>query len=306
VIVYPLPEYVGLAQAIVAGTVLQHGRTSERTFPDGETYLRIEDDVRGKTVVVLGGTIDDRATLGIYDRACALVKYGAERLVLAIPYFGYGTMERASLPGEVVKAKTRARLLSSIPLASHGNVVLLLDLHSDGIPHYFEGNTTARHLHAHQEMLAVIQRLGGKDFVLGATDAGRAKLVQKYANELGVDPAFIIKRRKGDRQTVVEAMGADVGGRRVVMYDDLIRTGSSLISAAKAYRAAGAEDVCAVATHGVFSKDALANILDEGAVSRLVCTDSHPRTSGLNSTGFEVTSIAGLFRSAILDESNLP
>src|SRR5687768_3319963 len=125
-----------LAPLLPAATI---GQVDRESFPDGERYLRLATDPAGQDVALVGGTVSDADTLEIYDLACALAKYGARRLTLVIPYFGYSTMERATRPGEVVVAKTRARLLSSIPAAPAGVRVLLLDLHSAGIPYYFEG-----------------------------------------------------------------------------------------------------------------------------------------------------------------------
>jgi ribose-phosphate pyrophosphokinase len=93
------------------------GKVEVKDFPDGERYQRIVSDISDKDVILVAGTISDQDTLELYDLACALVKYGARSLDLVIPYFGYSTMERSVKRGEVVTAKTRARLLSSIPWA---------------------------------------------------------------------------------------------------------------------------------------------------------------------------------------------
>lgn len=92
------------------------GEVEVRRFPDGERYQRIVTPIRDRDVVLVGGTASDTDTLELYDLACSLSKYGAESLTLVIPYYGYSTMERAIRSGEVVTAKTRARLLSAIPL----------------------------------------------------------------------------------------------------------------------------------------------------------------------------------------------
>jgi ribose-phosphate pyrophosphokinase len=204
-------------------------------------------------------------------------------------------MERTVNQGEVVVAKTRARLFSSIPPAGLGNRVVLLDLHSDGIPHYFSGDVHPVHLSARSLLLDEIRRVGGNGFVLGATDAGRAKWVESIANDLGVEGAFIFKRRHRDGTTEAAAMNADVDGRKVVIYDDMIRTGGSLIGAARAYLEAGATSTAAVATHGVFPGDALAKLEGSGLLTHIVCTDSHPRAHQLAADmRLEVVSIAGL------------
>ena len=96
------------------------GEVERKTFPDGERYQRIATDVMGMHAVIVGGTISDTDTLELYDMACAIAKYGARRLTIVIPYFGYSTMERSTKHGEVVTAKTRARLLSAIPWCPDG------------------------------------------------------------------------------------------------------------------------------------------------------------------------------------------
>src|SRR5687767_3586923 len=115
--------------AAAAGAEAERGELEEDFFPDGERYLRIRTSVDGRDVAIVGGTVSDGDTLEIYDLACAVVKYGARSLTMVVPYFGYSTMERASKSGEVVTAKTRARLFSAIPPGEKPNRVILVDLH---------------------------------------------------------------------------------------------------------------------------------------------------------------------------------
>src|SRR5262249_45008458 len=114
-----------------------------QNFPDGEEYLRFAMEDRfgllGQDVVLVAATDNDTSIHEVYRLGCTAVLYGARSLLLVIPYFGYSTMERAVRPGEVVAAKTIARQLSAIPRAAEGTRVLLMDLHSAGIVHYFEG-----------------------------------------------------------------------------------------------------------------------------------------------------------------------
>ncbi|MFH2007079.1 MAG: ribose-phosphate diphosphokinase [bacterium] len=276
-LVFSTEMYGYLAEAMCRTSGLEAGPLERQKFPDGERYLRILTDVAGRDVVVVGGTISDADTLEIFDLACGLIQYGAHTLTLVVPYFGYATMDRAALAGEVVTAKTRARLISSIPTAGSGNRIVLLDLHTEGIQHYFSGLIRPVHLQARALVLEAARRLGGDDFVMACTDAGRAKWVEYLANELGVTASFVFKRRVSGDQTEVTAVSAQVKDRNVVIYDDMIRTGGSLIGAAQAYLDAGAQRVSAIATHGLFCGDSLARIRDSGLLSQLLTTDSHPR-----------------------------
>jgi ribose-phosphate pyrophosphokinase len=285
-------DYLGAAIADTAGW--QAGAIERRTFPDGERYLRIATECADRDVVLVGGTVGEADTLEVYDLGCGLVTAGAYRLTLVIPFFGYSTMERAVRPGEIVTAKTRARLLSSIPTASRGTQVFLLDLHVASIAHYFEGGIRPVHVYGKSVVVAAARRLGGDEFVLACTDAGRAKWVESLANDLGVEAAFVFKRRVSATQTDVTGVSAQVAGRRVVIYDDMIRTGGSLIGAARAYRDAGASSIDAIATHGLFPGDSLAKLRATGLFGRIVVTDSHPRAVALRGPDLDVDSIAGV------------
>jgi ribose-phosphate pyrophosphokinase len=296
-LVFSTLAYEYLGHSIAAGAGWQYGEVVRKTFPDGEQYHRIETDPADRDVVLVGGTTDDAATLELYDLAYGLATAGAYRLRLVMPFYGYSTMERSVRPGEVVKAKTRARLLSSIPAASRGTQVFLLDLHVDAIAHYFEGAIRTVHVYGKRLVTAAAQRLAGDDFVLACTDAGRAKWVESLANDLGVPAAFVFKRRTSGDETQVTGVSAQVAGKRVVIYDDMIRTGGSLLEAAAAYRDAGAVAIDAVATHGLFPGDSLAKIEAGGLLGSIVVTDSHPRAVALAGTrpGFlQVESVAGL------------
>jgi ribose-phosphate pyrophosphokinase len=293
-LVFSIAAYDYLGVAIAAAGGWEYGKIYREQFPDGEHYCRIDTDPADRDVILVGGTIDDAATLALYDLACGLVNNGAYRLSLVIPYFGYSTMERSTRDGEIVTAKTRARLLSSIPLASRGTQVFLLDLHVASIAHYFEGGIRPIHVYAKELITGEARRLGNADFVLACTDAGRAKWVESLANDLGVDAAFVYKRRVSGSETHVTGVSAQVAGKRVVIYDDMIRTGGSLITAAQAYRDAGAASIDAIATHGLFPGDSLARIQATGLFGQVATTDSHPRAMALSSSFLHVTSTAKL------------
>jgi ribose-phosphate pyrophosphokinase len=303
-IVFSTQEYDYLGRSVAARTGWENGAVARRTFPDGEHYTRIDTDPTDRDVVLIGGTTSDTTTLELYDLACALVTGGAYRLRMVIPFFGYSTMERQVRFGEVVKAKTRARLLSSIPMASRGTQVFLLDLHVGAIAHYFEGGIRPIHVYGKSLVTAAARRLGGHDFVLACTDAGRAKWVESLANDLDVAAAFVYKRRHDDA-TEVTGVSAQVHGKRVVIYDDMIRTGGSLINAAIAYRDAGAIGIDAVATHGILPGNSVDRLRSSGQFGRIVVTDSHPRAHALRSAFVEVDSIADLLVEHLRDHSEV-
>ncbi len=300
-LLFTIPSYAYMEPLFLAAGDFERGEIERKNFPDGERYLRIVTELWGRDVVLLGGTPTDVDWLEVFDLACGIARGGAKSLVIVMPYFGYSTMERAVKSGEVVVAKTRARLLSSIPAPEGGTRVFLFDLHTDGIEFYLDDRVLTRHVYGAPIVTKKIQeRMGDKTFVLGACDAGRAKWVQSLARDLHVEPAFVYKRRDATTGgTSVTGINADVRGREVVVYDDMIRTGSSLIQAARSYLAAGATKVHAIASHLVLPGDALDRIRATGVFASIMGTDSHPGSQQLAGVPGAITPIAPLLVKAL-------
>lgn len=293
-ILFHITDYGYLAEKVLKCGDFEEGQVEVNHFSDGERYQRILTDVENREVVILGGTVNDEATLELFDLASSVVSCGANSLRMVVPYFGHSTMERSVLPGEVVTAKTRARLLSAIPRSNKGNKIYLFDLHTEGIPHYFEHHLYPVHVYCKSIVMEAAREYGGDNFVLASTDAGRAKWVESLANDMGVNAAFVLKRRiKGD-QTEVSAINADVEGKDVVIYDDMIRSGGSIINAAKTYKDAGANKIYVITTHGIFVGNGLQKLKDCGLIEKVICTDTHKNVNALNDEFLEIRSIAEL------------
>ena len=287
-------DYAYLANKMFDCGNFENGEVEVNFFSDEERYQRIITPVEDRNVVIVGGTINDQATLELFDLASSIVSCGANSLSLVVPYYGYSTMERSVLPGEIVTAKTRARLLSSIPRSNKGNKIYLFDLHTEGIPHYFEGHLYPIHVYCKDIVIKAAKEYAGEDFVMASTDSGRAKWVESLANDAGVSAAFILKRRiKGD-QTEVTAVNADVEGKKVVIYDDMIRSGGSIINASKTYKEAGASDIYVITTHGLFINNGLEKLKSSGLIKKVICTDTHKNTTKIQDDFLEVRSIASL------------
>lgn len=287
-------SYTYMKKQMLDSGSFDDGLLESRSFPDGERYHRILSEADGRDTVLIGGTIDDRETIELFDLACALVQEGAVSLTIAIPYFGYSTMERAVKPGEIVKAKTRALLFSSVPRTSRGNRIVLMDLHTEGLPHYFEGGIHPVHLYCKSIIMETARELGGTDFILASTDAGRAKWVESLANDLNVSAAFVYKRRLSGSETQISGINAEVKGKHVIIYDDMIRTGGSLIEAAKAYRAAGAAKVSVITTHGIFAGNAVEKLQNSKVIDKVVSTDTHPNAVASQNDFLRVKTVAKL------------
>ncbi|NIG52793.1 ribose-phosphate pyrophosphokinase [Chitinophaga sp. Cy-1792] len=293
-IIFATQHYQYLKERLLAISVPQweNGELDIRDFPDGEHYHRILSNVRNREVVLLGGTIDDKETLELYDLASGCIQLGASAITIVIPYFGYSTMERSVKYGEIVKAKTRAVLFSSLPTTAQGTQIVLIDLHVDGITHYFESGVRPTHLYGKEIVKeAAMELVDGSPFVLASTDAGRAKWVESLANDLHVPAAFVFKRRLSGEETAITAISADVQDKTVIIYDDMIRTGGSLIHAAEAYKQAGANDIYVITTHGIFAGNGFQRIKNTGIIKKIICTDTHPNALSIQDPMLEVRSV---------------
>ncbi len=300
-LLFAIESYSYMKARFLAASDYEEGLVERKTFPDGERYLRIATDPWARDVVLLGGTPTDPDWLELYDLGCAISRAGARSLSIVMPYFGYSTMERATRPGEVVTARTRARLISSIPPCEAGSRVFLFDLHTDGIEFYFGDGHVTHHLYGAPLITSAIRHvMADRKFVLGATDAGRAKWVQSLARDLHVEPAFVYKKRDAVTGTIaLTGINADVRGQEVVVYDDMIRTGSSLIQAGAAYKEAGASKVHAIASHLVLPGASLDKLLSSGVFETLSGSDSHPGSQKVEGRGGHVVPVASLMIRAL-------
>ena len=301
-LLFSIASYAYLEPEFLAAGVFDRGEVERKAFPDGERYLRVVDETRGRDVVLLGGTPTDPDWLELYDLGCAISRAGARSLSIVMPYFGYATMERAVLRGEVVTAKTRARLISAIPPCEGGTRIVLFDLHTDGIEFYFGDSHVTHHIYGAPIITGAVRALmADRPYVLGATDAGRAKWVESLARTLHVEPAFVYKHRDSSSGALaVTGINADVRGKEVVMYDDMIRTGSSLVQAGRAYLAAGATKVHAIASHLVLPGASLEKVQASGVLASVSGTNSHPGSLKLAASApGSVISVASLLVGAL-------
>ncbi len=302
ILVFSTQKYAYFREAFVEKeNKFEKGKLEHKIFPDGESYYRILSKLQSKEAVLIGGTVSEQDTMELYDIASGLVDEGIKKLTIIIPFYGYSTMERTVKSGEIVTAKTRARLLSAIPQSYSGNRIIMVDLHVSGLQYYFERGVHTVHLYAKPLILEAARKLGGKDFVLASADAGRAKWVESLAFDLGVDAAFVYKRRSSGSDTEITGINADVRGKKVVLYDDMIRTGGSLVNAAKVYKEAGAEQIFVVATHGVFPNGSVKRLEESKLIEKIIVTDTHPnaREAAQKTDFIEISSISYLLIQAV-------
>jgi ribose-phosphate pyrophosphokinase len=277
-----------------------------KEFGDGERYLRLEVADRlgliGRDVIIVGSTATDADFVEVCRLATAAAKYGARQLIFVIPFFGYSTMERAVLPGEIVTAKINARQLSQLPSGDRRNCFLMLDLHTAGLLHYFEGECLRFELYGEPVLTRAVEELNLSNFMFGSADLSRPKWVESFAKKFGTSLAFVRKSRSFETTQVHEVIGG-VKRKNVIIYDDMTRSFHSLDDAAEAYLNEGAEAVWSILSHLAFSNEKVAEVLTASSIKRIIGTNSHPMSQlpcFLNHPKITVVDVSPLFVDAIV------
>jgi ribose-phosphate pyrophosphokinase len=234
--------------------------------------VRYEQSVRGKDVFILqtatNNVNEDLMELFLMCQAARLSF--AKNIHVVMPFFPYARQDRVSEWREPISAKLIAHLLEEAG-AEH---MITLNLHSDQIQGFFSIPVDA--LEARTIFAKCIQAKGLKDIVVVSPDAGGAKRAKKFADMIGADLAIIHKTRPEHQKTEVLELVGNIEGRTCILFDDMIDTAGSLVSAKQALIEAGAnKDVYAIATHPIFSGNAIDN-LKKAKFAEVIVTDSIP------------------------------
>ncbi|KAJ3434811.1 ribose-phosphate pyrophosphokinase [Anaeramoeba flamelloides] len=273
---------------------------------DGMQYHRVhfnKSPILGNTIVFVASTADDKDFLELLRVGMAVSNFGAKKCIFVIPYFGYSTMERAVKYGEIVTAKCNCQLLSSIPNNTTGNLFLMLDLHAPSICHYFEGPCVREELYADQVLLQGIIALNvNKDLIMfGSADLGKTRRVSSYAKYFNTTIALIRKTRNMEETQTREVIG-DVKGKHVIIYDDMTRSGKSLVNACNVYLEYGAISVSAALSHLALNNDQTAETLINSKIEKIITTNSHPMSQHpiiQKSDKFKILDVSSVFADKI-------
>jgi ribose-phosphate pyrophosphokinase len=239
-------------------------------FGDGEIRAKINENIRGVDVFIIQSTnppAENLMELLILNDTC--FRASAERITDVIPYYGYARQDRKDQPRVPITAKLAAKLVE----VSGANRVLTMDLHSAQIQGFFD--IQADNLFAAPVLLDYIKDKEIKNLTIVSPDVGSVKMGRAFAKRLNAELAIVDKRRSEKDKTQVMNVIGDVSGRNVVILDDMISSGSTLLLAAKELERRGAASVMACATHPVLSGDACANIM-KSSLSEVIVTNTLP------------------------------
>jgi ribose-phosphate pyrophosphokinase len=287
-----------LAERIADKLGLTLGEVELKTFANGETYVRYDDSIRGSDAFIIQSgnppVNDHLVELLIMIQAAKLAS--AKRITAVVPWYPYSRQDKKSRPREPITA----RLVADFLEAAGVDRVLTMDLHAGQIQGFF--NVPVDHMTA-LPLFATFYRdkgLYGDKVVAVSPDPGRAKMARRFGQMLEADLAIMNKvRPEHDTAEVSEVIG-DVQGKVAIMSDDIIVTGGTLIAGAEALKEAGATEVYACATHGLFPGNAFEKI-SGSVLAEVTVTDTVPIDKLNQPDKINVISVSKLLAETILN-----
>jgi ribose-phosphate pyrophosphokinase len=274
VVLGPASKGLGEKTAELAG--LETVDVVYKAFPDGESYVRLEGSVQDEHVVIVQTTCapQDSRIMQLAFLAGAAKRNGACKVTAVVPYLGYARQDKMFLQGEGVSVETVAFMLK----AAGVDALVTVNIHAESALEKFP--FPARTLSAIPLLAEYFVEKGCRKAFALAPDKGAMYIAEQARAVLGGGAGHLVKRR--DRytgQTSQTGEGLDVKGQTVVIFDDIISTGGTIVGAAKILRELGASRVFAACVHPVLVGDAERRILDAG-VEEVVGTDSVPSPVG--------------------------
>jgi len=287
-----------LAQRISDQMGIPLSECEARRFSDGEVFVQINENIRGRDVFVIQSTNPPAENLiELLMIVDAARRASAKRITAVIPYFGYARADRKDQPRVSVTAKLVANLLT----ASGIQRVLAVDLHASQIQGFFD--IPSDHLYASMIFHRYFEHRGISDVVVVSPDVGSIKIARAFAKRLHSPLAIVDKRRPGPNQAEVMNIIGEVKDKHVIMIDDMIDTGGTLTNAARALKERGARDVYACCTHAVLSGEAPERIANS-PLAELLVTDTIDNSNKQLPTNVKILTVADLLSEAIARISN--
>ena len=282
-----------LADAICSYIGIELGQSTIKPFPDGETFVKIEENVRGEDVFVVQSTSPptNHHLMEMFIMIDALRRASAARITAVLPFYGYARQDRKDQPRVPITAKLVANLL----VAAGANRILTMDLHAQQIQGFFD--IPVDHLYAAPVMYKYLKKKHLRDLVVVSPDIGGLKMAYAYSQVLGAGLAIVAKRRKNATEVESMAVIGEIRGKHALLVDDLTETAGTLTTAAELIKRKGAKQILACVSHAILNGMGIER-LRESAIDELVTTDTVLRPA---ITGVKITtlSVAGLLGEAI-------
>ncbi|MBN2601191.1 MAG: ribose-phosphate pyrophosphokinase [Candidatus Marinimicrobia bacterium] len=273
---------------------LTPGKISISNFSDGEIWLRFEENIRGADVFIVQPTNPPAENilelLLILDAAR---RASAKRITAVIPYYGYARQDRKDQP----RVPISSRLIMDEIVNAGADRIVAMDLHSSQIQGFV--NIPFDHLYAKTIFIEPLKKLiAGKKYTIVVPDVGGIKFARSYAQILGLPLTIIDKRRPQPNKAEVMNVIGESQLEHVLLIDDMIDTGGTIVQAAELLKKNGAKTITVAATHGLFSGDCIRR-LTESAVDKIIVTNSLSIPEERMFPKLEIVSASPMFAEAI-------
>lgn len=271
------------------------GKSLVKNFSDGETWVEVGENVRGRDVFVVQSTSypANNNLMELLILIDALKRASASRITAVIPYYGYARQDRKVAPRTPISAK----LIADLIVSAGAHRVLSMDLHASQIQGFF--NVPFDHLYSAPVLIEAIQNYKAKDLIIVSPDAGGVERARAYAKILNCGLAIIDKRR--EKANIAEVMNliGDVEGKTAVIVDDMIDTAGTVTQAVPVLLERGAKKVYCASTHPVLSGPAIERI-EKSSLEEISVTDTVPLSeSARKCKKIKVYSVAKILGEAI-------
>lgn len=284
-----------LAREICQVLNIPLGNMETMTFPDGEIFIQINENVRGMDTFVIQPTAPrvNESLLELLIIIDTLKRASARRVTAVIPYYGYARQDRKDQPRVPISAKLVANLIT----VAGADRVLTVDLHAGQIQGFFD--IPLDNLFATQILVDYFRQLHLENLLVVSPDIGSVKRARAFARKMDTLLAIVDKRRPQPGQAEVMNIIGDVMGKNIIIFDDIVDTAGTMIEAVTALKQAGACEIYAGCTHGVLSSTAIMRII-ESPLKELVITNTIAVDEKRNHCQkIKVLSIANLLAQAI-------
>ncbi len=275
-----ISEYLGIRRTDATVTA----------FPDGETFVKINENIRGGDVFIVQPTCPptNHNIMELLIMVDAVRRASAERITAVIPFFGYARQDRKEQSRVPITAKLVANLLTAAGVQR----VLTVDLHAGQIQGFFD--IPVDHLYAAPVLLKHMRDLGlGDDrVVVVSPDVGGIKMTHSFAKALGSNFAIVAKHRTSATEVEAISIIGEVDGRDVLLVDDMTETAGTLTAAARLLKERGARRIFAAVSHAILN-DLAVKRLSESPIEQLICTDSVPMAVGEKVTTLGIADLLG-------------
>ncbi len=266
------PASTTLGEKIAELTNYKKVPVTHRTFPDGETYIRLEGNVQNEHAVIVQttSTTQDTRLVQLAFIANAAKRNGAKKVTAAVPYLAYARQDKMFLQGENISVETVTAMLK----AAGVDALITVNIHAENALNKFP--FPAKTLSAIPLLAEYFVQKGCKKAFALSPDTGAMYIAQQAQEVLGGEAGHLDKQRdRHTGQTTQTAKGLNVKGKTVIIFDDIISTGGTIAGAAKILKEQGAKKIFAACVHPLLVGDAEKRILDAG-VEEIVGTDSVP------------------------------